>query len=248
MDTGFQLGCLSSCPSLRQPGLSRFPTSFAHVLSSLLRSGLGSSAGSSPRGHTGPQSRAVEAGRGPMDGVSRVCLCSHRWGFKLHAQSICLRGGSLYLSLLTYFLGWGGGDVLPPINSGGGGEGSAQVDGDGYACRERGGPTAHGETDLPQASDRQLICWGRGREEWGSEPPICLRRQKHAHLCTWVWPALLSGLPEPAGPRPEEPLGRLGTVGEAVGIPGRPQQKGRASRAWGPVAGAQPRPLAQSCG
>lgn len=50
--------------------------------------------------------------------------------------------------------------MLPPINLGGGGDGSVQVDGDGSVCQERSGPTAHGETDFLPASDRQLICSG----------------------------------------------------------------------------------------
>lgn len=75
----------------------------------------------------------------------------------------------------------------------------------------------------PQLMERRISCRlptgssfvrGRGREEWGTEPPICLTTLgKLARLSTWVWTALLSGLLEPAGPRLEEPPGRAGTVG-----------------------------------
>lgn len=83
--------------------------------------------------------------------------------------------------------------------------------------------TRVGSAAAPQLTGRRISCRfptgssfvrGRGREEWGTEPPICLMTLRElARLRTRIWTALLSGLLDPAGPRLEEPPGRAGAIG-----------------------------------
>ena len=124
----------------------------------------------------------------------------------------------------------------PPINLGGGG-GPAQVADGGCVCWERGGPTAQRETDLPQTSQRQLICSGAKEGGVGDRASHLSDVASEARPSPYpVCTALLPGLPDPLV-RGYSGRGARSGIGQG-GTPGRPRRRGPAFGAPVRVSGA----------
>lgn len=95
---------------------------------------------------------------------------SHDCGFKSRGQGIHSGGWSPHFSWLTHFSGR---DMpQPPINSGGAGDGSAHLDGDGCACRERGPAQLRGRRISRTPWRGSSFVWGRRREGGGPSLPF----------------------------------------------------------------------------